>query len=366
MKKISRSSALLQLRHAFEDGRLSLFLGAGCSTANRVPTWDHLVTSIYMNGLMRRLGRFRMLNMAENVSLWAFRRKVVPLEVASRGLLTYFDDDDDFLQLIRFLLYSQTGIDQGFKPAPPKEVRRLLARNRTLRSVARLSRQTIRGKRGVRSIISYNYDDLLERQIGYDRCLPMWKSAPLKPGKLPIYHVHGFVPFAEKKGSKLNEIVLSEDQYHRAAQDPYSWSNLVQMQALLDSAVLMIGLSLTDWNLRRILDNLRSLPRRSRSFALLKKPKPWDVRDLDVDKIIRAMKRDARSRPDKHWAEERLKVLRRPTTPSRIRNIIRAVETLDFNLQEAILADLGITVIWYKDHDDIPGILKSFAPSTAK
>ena len=289
MKNLTRSSALRQLKHAFQEGRLSLFLGAGCSVASGVPTWDVLVTELYMNGLSRRLNRYqRVPEMVPSVSSWAFRRKVVPLEVAARGLRAYYRNDDNFVTVLRFMLYNRTGMYQWSRPFP-KKIRKLLAQNKTLRSVAQLCRRSVPGRRGVRSVITYNYDDLLEWMLGYNRCVPVWKAAPLKAHKLPIYHVHGFVPFVwevSKESSRCDEIVLSEDQYHREAQDPYSWNNLVQMQALSESVVLMIGLSLTDWNLRRILDNLRALPRRSQSYALMKRPEAWKVENKEVDAIL--------------------------------------------------------------------------------
>jgi hypothetical protein len=363
MKNFARSSALRQLRHAFQEGRLSLFLGAGCSEASGVPTWETLVTELYMNGLSRRLRRHqRVPEMVPSVATWAFRREVVPLEVAARGLHTYYPNDDDFVTVLRIMLYDRTGMYNRSRPVP-REIRKLLARNKTLRSIAQLCRHSVPGRRGVRSVITYNYDDLLEWMLGHNRCLAVWKAAPLKPHKLPIYHVHGFVPFVEKKGSRFDEIVLSEDQYHREAQDPYSWNNLVQMQALSESVVLMIGLSLTDWNLRRVLDNLRALPRRNQSYALIKRPKPWKVEDKEVDAILAEMKQ--RTRVGFYFAhpQERLEILERPTIPWRIRSMIRDVEILDSKRQEAILADLGVTVIWYENHDDIAEIVKSLVGS---
>lgn len=306
--------------------------------------------------------------MVPSVGSWAFRRKVVPLEVAARGLRAYYGNDDDFVTTLRFTLYNRTGMYQWSRPVP-KKIRKLLAQNKTLRSVAQLCRHSVPGRRGVRSVITYNYDDLLEWMLGYNRCLPVWKTAPLKAHKLPIYHVHGFVPFVWevwKESSRCDEIVLSEDQYHREAQDPYSWNNLVQMQVLSESVVLMIGLSLTDWNLRRILDNLRALPRRSQSYALMMRPEPWKVENEEVDAILAEMKVRTRGGIYFPHPQERQEILERPTIPGRIRSMIRAVETLDSNRQESVLADLGVTVIWYENHDEIAGIVESLAGSVGR
>ena len=63
---------------------------------------------------------------------------------------------------------------------------------------------------------------------------------------MPIYHVHGFVPFGNDAGSSTDEIVFTESQYHLVASDPYHWSSLVQIQNLSRPTSLMIGLSLDD------------------------------------------------------------------------------------------------------------------------
>jgi len=161
-------------------------------------------------------------------------------------------------------------MQQWSRPRPTK-IRKLLARNTTLRAVANLCRRSVPGRRGVQSVVTYNYDDLLEWTLGRHPHQSVWKAVRSKSLRLPIYHVHGFVPLQDGTGSALDEIVLTEDQYHRAEQNPYSWNNLVQMRTLSDFVGLMIGLSLTDRNLRRILDNLRAMPARSKSYALMKK-----------------------------------------------------------------------------------------------
>jgi hypothetical protein len=356
------TTPLGHLRRAFRDGRLTLFLGAGCSVESGIPTWPQLVTTLYMNGVSRRLRRYsRIREFVPSVTQWAFERNVVPLEVAARGLNTYFLTDADFVNMIQIALYNPTGF-YGFDRRP-REIRKLLAKNKTLNGIAQLCRHTILGKRGVQSVVTYNYDDLLERMLDPSRCSPVWKGIPLRSNKLPIYHVHGFIPFGERSGSRLDEIVLSEDQYHRAAQDPYSWSNLVQMQALSESVGLMIGLSLTDWNLRRILDNVRSLPRRSQSYALLKRIGPWKVDDKDIDAIVETMKRRIPMfyRLD---AQNAMAAIERPAIRKLIRNAIRRLSTLDLKREELVLADLGVTVIWYDHHDDIVEMLKSVSTAS--
>ena len=80
--------------------------------------------------------------------------------------------------------------------------------------------------------MTYNYDNLLELATEQSICkfVPVWKSsAPLKEQERPIFHVHGYLPM-RGSSSEPDGIVFTEAQYHAAANDPYSWSNLCQIQ----------------------------------------------------------------------------------------------------------------------------------------
>jgi hypothetical protein len=357
----TRIDVIRELRRAFRAGRLTLFLGAGTSVASGVPDWDRLVTQLYINGIARRLGRYtRLPGLVASVGRWAFGREVIPLEVAARGLRTYYENDESFVQMMRYMLYGLTGLQQWSRPKRA-EIRGILARNKTLYSIGRLCRGSTPGKRGVQAVITYNYDDLLEWTLGRERCQPIWKATTLQPSRLPIYHVHGFVPLQDDRGSTLDQIVLSEDQYHRAAQDPYSWNNLVQIQALSDSESvgLMVGLSLTDRNLRRILDNLRAMPRRGRSFALMRRAAPWKADDRDVDSILEHMKERIRQGFEFGYSEDATAALDHPSTRKSILRMISDLDALDSRRWEGTLAEFGVTVLWYENHEDVSGLLQS-------
>src|SRR5262249_31738939 len=142
----ANTAALRALRRAFLDGRLTLFVGAGCSVASGVPAWDQLVTHLYVNGIARRLGRYLQVpGLIASVGNWAFGRQVVPLEVAARGLRNYYADDYEFIRMMRIMLYGLTGLQQWSRPRPA-EIRKLLARNKTLRAVGQLCRNSTPGK----------------------------------------------------------------------------------------------------------------------------------------------------------------------------------------------------------------------------
>ncbi len=138
---------------------------------------------------------------------------------------------------------------------------------------------------GVKSVITYNYDNLLEIALGDLPYQSIWKNQKVEKNKLPIYHVHGYIPFDSTRGSKSNEIIFTEDQYHRVAHDPYYWSNLVQIKNLTSTVGLMIGLSLSDKNMRRLLDAINKAPVDNINYALLQKPKLERPEEDELTKI---------------------------------------------------------------------------------
>src|SRR5262249_12487270 len=150
----------------------------------------------------------------------------------------------DFLSTLRVALYAA-------------EADRLRRReeSRLVSAIVELCRPQ-RSRETLRSIITFNFDDLLEQFLKEHsiRHRSIYAEGQ-KPSshELPIYHVHGFLP---ERGdiAQDQEIVFSEDAYHTQFIDSFSWSNLVQLNHLNQHLCLFIGLSMTDPNLRRLLD----------------------------------------------------------------------------------------------------------------
>ena len=148
----------------------------------------------------------------------------------------------------------------------------------------------------------------------------------------------------------MDEIVLTEDQYNRAVHSPYSWQNLVQIHALSGSIGLIIGLSLSDRNLRSILDALRSLPHRVEAYALLQRSKLWGMERKDIEEIIKAM--DPRDQAKK---KARRKT---PCITDKIISLVRKLESEELKREEATLAELGVHTVWYEDHAEVEQFLE--------
>lgn len=105
----------------------------------------------------------------------------------------------------------------------------------------------------VMAVLTYNYDDLLERALRnrYVQVVPIWEPSTMPAnGDVPIFYPHGYL---KEAGGPLVPIVLAEEDYHAYATDGYGWRNLVQLRQFSTSSCLFIGCSLTDPQVRRLL-----------------------------------------------------------------------------------------------------------------
>jgi len=175
------------------------------------------------------------------------------------------------------------------------------------------------------SIITFNFDGLIEEQLNKNniRNKPIFsEGVRCRSNELLIYHVHGFLP---RKGRirKDAEIVFSEDAYHSQFIDPFSWSNLIQLNKLSQNTCLFIGLSLTDPNLRRLLD----VANRKNPYGTLN-----------------------------HYIVKR------------VPNFSNNTDTLDqlaFLLEEQDANELGLNVIWVNEFSEVPKLIKNIIEANA-
>ncbi len=337
------------LRDAYRRGNLTLYLGAGVSLGNGLPTWSQLVLVMYFTAVE---GDWKQNwrpypNYLYAIAEWQLRNRHEPPEITAQKVRHYYSDSSEFLSDLRTALYAGGNFYGGAEM--------LRQANPVLASVSDICRTSTQNGPGIQAVVTYNYDSLLEIALtgGQCRFVPVWKSSkPLTHPERPIFHVHGYIP-PDSSGSEPDGIVFTEEQYHSAANNPYSWSNLCQIQCMSNSVGLMVGLSLTDSNMRRLLNALKITPLRKPCFALLKRPEWPQPANVDLDEIH-------------EMAEQYFRKFQRSGIKAdggrndQMMRIITAVNGEEQATHTKMLEDLGITPIWYEDHNQaVPAILQA-------
>jgi hypothetical protein len=339
LKPASLRHQLTRIDKAFEDEQLTIVLGAGSSIDYGLPGWETLLQKLLLDSFPQSKGDVP----GKSAVLAKLFTKVFspnPL-IAARYLRQHFKASklkNAFERAVRDALYET--LDKNFKSNLFSELVQLcIAPGKTP---------------NLDSVITYNYDDILENhldsinvEIPYNSISSVGVHA--KPGELPIYHVHGFLPRKGKLG-ETNLITLSEDVYHQQYGDTYSWNNLVQINKFRDKVCLFIGLSLTDPNLRRLIDiaNTQRGEKDTRHFIIRKRHRKETIKQqLEV-----LLKNNPDILSEKSRANLKL--------DEAIVNLVKVMET--FETQDD--RSFGIDTIWVSDYSDIAVILKAIRERT--
>lgn len=211
----------------FALGKNTLFLGAGLSMSCGLPGWEELLELLLASLRKEKALSVNDIEACKNDS------QESPLIKARYLKQFYAEAKRSFVTDIREALYKHVD-DKG----------------QLLKSVASLIKT---GR--VETVISYNYDDLLEEALQREGIpfTPIDRSNRPELGSLPILHTHGFVPRKVDTDYERN-VVLSEEDYHSIYQDTFHWANVEQLHSLTQTTCYFIGLSLKDPSLRRLLD----------------------------------------------------------------------------------------------------------------
>lgn len=266
------NNVIERAKESISKNKITLFLGSGVSASAGVVTWDSLIEQLCIKKKMSKID--------SDIDSVIKGRYII--DEYSNG--NHFPPDE-FYHDMRNILYK--------KKNPSK----------LIEEIANLA-----VIKDVESIISYNYDDLVEQEIRKNKqCNSVYdKSRPYGKDFLPIYHVHGFIPESNKEN--WSPIVLGEREYHKVYQESYNWSNVEQLHALCRNVCLFIGLSMNDPNLRRLID--------------------ISIEGSEVEPV--------------HYA------------------FLRRIEH-DIPFMESIMRGFGVNCIWYENHEDLPNIINELA-----
>lgn len=304
---------LERLHVAFARGKLTLFCGAGVSISAGIPGWKVFLRSL-LSGFFEQTS--------------ADRRATAGFSGAVDLAKVYQDYFD--LSPIIVAQYLKNALGRDFQ----RTVRDALYVNDPtssplIESLCELCRPQ-RERPALHGIVNFNFDDLIEQElernkIRYQAIFAEGQRAV--PSELPIFHVHGFLPHDHEENFSA-EIVFSEDAYHSKFIDPFSWSNLTQLNQLNQNTCLFVGLGMTDPNLRRLLDvAMRKNPEKSLDHYIFKKR-------YSVDELACHMS----SWDDQGGIAEQAQAL------------VRTAEILE----ERDCNNLGLNVIWVESFDQIP------------
>lgn len=297
----------------YKQGKLVLVLGAGISKSFNIPDWNELLSKLLINHFKTSEG-FNKEFESEIVEVFNYMNKDNELK-KGRYIQSLYEKDKEPYALennVRDTLYKETKIGD----------------TSTIDNIVLLI-QSLK----VNSVITYNYDDILERRLYIKN--PNFKvkslhgeSQDFNKDEFPIYHVHGFLP----ESSILNEnnkITFGEKTYHDQYLDIYSSHNIIQITKFRENSCLFIGVSLRDPNTRRLLD----LANKKEGHYIFRK---------NVNLVNAENNTSLQSVEDKEKSELLLKT----------RKLLNDYESID-------AYSFGVNTIWIDEYDiDIPKILQ--------
>jgi hypothetical protein len=273
--KSRNETFIKRLKHSLKSGDLTLVCGAGVSIGAKIPSWNELLLDL-LESMIIRISNDQSISLktkdTENY------RSILGSSSLVMGKYLKSNLGKDFLPELRDSLYKHN----------PKTCELIDA-------IVEVSRPQRDGK-PLNSIITFNFDALLEENLeAHNVKFKAIDNEGVRnsPDELPVYHVHGFLP-RKGKITSTKSIVFSEDSYHTQFIEPFSWSNLIQLNKLSQNTCLFIGLSLTDPNLRRLLDVAnRKDPTNNLNHYIIKKTPSLDNYEKVDDLMMFLEEQDA-------------------------------------------------------------------------
>jgi hypothetical protein len=333
-----RGRLLSQLGKNFTNEGLVLFIGAGVSASLGLPTWNHLLGQLTTTAMGRLANAWKGSRWSRwsNASKPEIRRRLGTNQspIVSGRFISFLNGEslaDAVSHALYwtepFFSYAENYRERNQRISPQSRFPNLPTSELIEALILLCANKT--SSIGVKAIVNYNFDDVLDehlRTAGLDfqtiASSEDQVGAPLRP----CYHVHGVLPFRDfcKHGgtTSTRRLVFSEDEYHAEYANSFSWSNLVQTTLLCSATGLFIGHSLTDPNIRRLIDLCHKQRPHTSHYAILKRSRPL-------------AKSSKRKRED----------------------FVNFFEEVD----HALYSQIGIQVIWVDEFEEIPDILVSIA-----
>lgn len=269
------AAARRSLVKACQEAGVTLVLGAGVSVARGLPSWGVLVRDLWRELDGEHQLPAWMHGEAEAPHPLAYQIAIEELEGALRQHLvgrakgrakkgsrkaqgevvlpSPEDVDHALADLVRARLYRDE------RPRDESDTLGLLS--------GLLREDQKRAHRRVVRVISFNADDLLEREVnrghqsGSRPVLWPVTRASFHPRRsdgahqrppINCYHLHGFLASSKRyQRDSADTLIFTDSQYWESVERPTSFANRIMSIALQDSHCVFLGLSMTDVNLMR-------------------------------------------------------------------------------------------------------------------
>lgn len=306
----ARVTLISALKKEYDKEELALFLGAGVSKDAGIPQWNELINALLSKMIASRINKGKdseMLSQHLDAVIDLAHKNQENSPITQMRYIKGAFSHAEYNKLVHEVLYSK-------KPRANTDL---------LNSIAAVCTPR-RNHIGVKGIITYNFDDLLERCLCREKVqtnIITCEDDISIPDKLSIFHVHGYMPKKFDDNNPNAELIFSEEDYHRVYRDAYCWSNLAQLNYLREHTCLFIGCSLTDPNLRRLLDVAKRNNEKPRHYAFLRRNNTANSGQVD-------------------------------------QKALEIYKDIDLSLREKYYAEMGLNIIWVDDFDEIPKILK--------
>ena len=297
----------------YKNKRITLFLGAGIGASAGLPSWDILLKNILSDTLQVPLNQYDY----PAINVASFNSPII----SARYMFSPLLDNNKELSLVNQLT-------AALYPEKNKTYTSELI-NTIVHMCTNGDNKT--PKEGL-SIITFNFDDLIESHMKQNGVpyQQIYQEGIIELNKIPIIHVHGILRQSDPNTSLP---ILSEKDYHQLYKSSFHWSNIEIEHALYRTTCIFIGLSMSDPNLRRLLEFVASESNgNTPHYAILPKRTlencNWDA--ANATKYYKC----SESKED-HFIQRQISVYKQ----------------------------LGINVIWYEDQkfEQIPIILRKIA-----
>ena len=229
--RVLNEEALTSLRQAWHSNKLTIIVGAGASHQSGLPLWNQLLQQLLLTWVEEQYHGTFSCEIREHFARELPHQSPIVFAHFLQSRLS----DKAFIDLVHHSMY-------GHLPSAPEP-------GPIMRAIGRLGHK-------LKSVVTFNFDDLVETALDLDGsvCTSVWTASRLSKIKgVPVYHPHGFLPYSRQQ-DEAYKVLLAEADYHTLYANAHSWSNIAFSTALLESVCLLVTTSITDPNVRRVLD----------------------------------------------------------------------------------------------------------------